>query len=77
MNRKIAPLISKDLRFYGSWPVCSSEWNRRLSKNLRTRRTSSQRDEGHPTRPIAISGGPCRAATVPSRQGYSARPAVE
>jgi hypothetical protein len=37
--------------------------------NLRTQRTSSQRDEGHLTGPIADSGGPWRAATWHSRLG--------
>jgi predicted amidohydrolase len=42
-----------------------------LSMNLRTQRTSSQRDEGHLTGPISNSGGPCRAATGQSRPGSS------
>jgi outer membrane protein assembly factor BamB len=40
-----------------------------LPMNLRTPDTSPQRDKGYLTGPIAISGGPCRAATGQSRPG--------
>ena len=39
--------------------------------NLRTLRTSSQRDEGHLIGPSSSSGGPCRTATGQSRPGSS------
>jgi hypothetical protein len=47
-------------------PVCP-----RFPSTSETQCTSSQRDEGHLTRPIANSGGPCRAATGQSRPGAS------
>jgi hypothetical protein len=39
--------------------------------NHQTQHTSSQRDEGHLTGPVANSGGPCRAATGQSRPDSS------
>ncbi len=45
-----------------------------FSMNLRTTRTSSQRDEGHLTGPISNSGGPYRVATGQSRPDSSSLP---